>query len=408
MPEFSYVARNHSGEKVSGSVSADSRREALAALAGQTLFPIDVRADSPVVEDHRVRRVPAQLLATTYGQMSDLLRSGVPLLRALEVLQRQTSHTGLIHVLGQMHRQIEDGATMAEAMGRFERIFGEMTVSMIRAGGEGGFLEEAFLRVAEFTEASEDLKKRTIGALVYPVFLAVVGVVVVTVLIVFFVPRFETLFDRLRERGELPAVTSGLLWLSARLGRWGLDGWTLIRLVLLAGIVALGWYVRKWLRTDAGRLWWDRVRLKLPLVGPIFLSLAVARFCRVLGTLLRNGVPILRSLESSAEATANRVLAQAIRKASENISAGQPLAKPLAACGQFPVIVVEMIAVAEQANTLEKVLLEIADSLERRTWRRLDLAVRLIEPILLLFLAGAVLVVVVALLLPVLKMGTTM
>ncbi len=399
MPEFSYVARSHDGEKVSGSISADGRREALAALAGQALFPIDVQADSPVVRDDRVRRVPAQLLANTYGQMADLLRSGVPLLRSLEVLEKQTSHVGLTHVLGQMHRQIEDGATMAEAMDRFERIFGEMTVSMIRAGGEGGFLEEAFLRVAEFTEAQEDLKKRTIGALVYPVFLAAVGLVVVTVLIVFFVPRFEGLFDRLREEGELPALTIGLLWTSHQSWRWG---W----LVLLAAVAA-GWYLRRWLGTEAGRLWWDRVRLRLPLVGPIFLSLAVARFCRVLGTLLRNGVPILRSLESSSEATANRVLAEAIRKASENISAGQPLAKPLAASGQFPPIVVEMIAVAEQANTLEKVLLEIADSLERRTWRRLDLAVRLIEPILLLILATAVLLVVIALLLPVLKMGTT-
>jgi general secretion pathway protein F/type IV pilus assembly protein PilC len=165
--------------------------------------------------------------------------------------------------------------------------------------------------------------------------------------------------------------------------------------------------MRAWLATEPGRFWWDRVRLKLPLFGPILLSLAVARFCRVLGTLLQNGVPILRSLECSSEATANRVLAQAIREASENISAGQPLAKPLAASGRFPPTVVEMIAVAEQSNTLEKVLLQVADALERRTWRQLDLAVRLIEPILLLLLAGAVLVVVVALLLPVLKMGTT-
>jgi len=400
MPEFSYVARDHKGERVSGSISADGRREALAALAGQALFPIEVHADSPVIEDHRVRRVPAQLLANTYGQMADLLRSGVPLLRSLEVLQRQTSHVGLSHVLGQIHRQIEDGATMAEAMGRFERIFGEMTVSMIRAGGEGGFLEEAFSRLAEFTEAQEDLKKRTIGALVYPLFLAAVGLVVVTVLIVFFVPRFEGLFAQLRERGELPAVTTGLLWTSHQAWQWG---WLLVLL-----LIGAGWYTRRWLRTEAGRAWADRVRLKLPLVGPIFLNLAVARFCRVLGTLLRNGVPILRSLQSSSEATANRVLAEAIRQASESISAGQPLAKPLAASGRFPPLVVEMIAVAEQANTLEKVLLEIADALERRTWRRLDLAVRLIEPILLLMLAGAVLVVVVALLLPVLRMGTTM
>jgi type II secretory pathway component PulF len=408
MPEFSYVARDHSGEKVSGSISADGRREALAALAGQALFPIEVTIDSPVIEDHRVRRVPAQLLAQSYGQMADLLRSGVPLLRALEVLERQTSHKGLSHILAQIHRQIEDGSTMAEAMGRYERIFGDMAVSMVRAGGEGGFLEEAFSRVAEFTEASEDLKKRTIGALVYPVFLAVVGVIVVTVLLVFFVPKFEGLFDRLREKGQLPAITSGLLWLSAKVGRWGIDLWSGVRLLIIGGVVAAVIAARRWLETETGRYWWHRTNLRLPLVGPIFLNLAVARFCRVLGTLLRNGVPILRALGISSDATANRVLSEAIHDASESISAGQPLAKPLGSSGRFPPLVVEMIAVAEQANTLEKVLLEIADALERRTWRQLDLAVRLIEPIMLLILAGAVLVVVIALLLPILRMGTTM
>jgi general secretion pathway protein F len=399
MPEFSYIARDSAGQKVTGTIAADGQREAMAVLAHRTLFPIEVRADSPVVRDMKVRRVPAQLLAVTYGQLADLLRSGVPLLRALEVLQKQTSRTKLAHVLGQIHRQVEDGATMAEAMNRFPRVFGEMAISMVRAGGEGGFLEEALARVAQFTDAQEDLKKRTIGAMVYPAVLATVGALVVTVLIVFFVPKFEDLFTQLRARGELPVLTEWLLWLSDKSWQWGV--W-----VVLAAVAGI-WYVRRRLETEAGRFWWDRTKMRLPLAGPIFLSLAVARLCRVLGTLLRNGVPILRSLEISSAATVNRVLAAAVREATEHISAGQPLADPLAASGQFPPIVTEMIAVAEQSNTLEKVLLDIADSLERQTWRRLDLAVRLIEPIMLLLLASTVLVVVIALLLPVLKMSTT-
>ena len=144
------------------------------------------------------------------------------------------------------------------------------------------------------------------------------------------------------------------------------------------------------------------------LLGPVFLGLAVARFCRVLGTLLHNGVPIIRSLQISRDATGNRVLAAAIGKATENISAGQPLAGPLGASGQFPPIVVEMIAVAEQANNLETVLITIAETQERLTWRRLDLTVRLLEPIMLLILAGVILVLVIALLYPVLKMSSTM
>jgi general secretion pathway protein F/type IV pilus assembly protein PilC len=400
MPEFTYIARNTAGQKVSGSVTAAGRREALAAIGARSLFPLDVRSDAPVADKpSRVRRVPAQLLATTYGQLADLLHSGVPLLRALEVLQKQTSHGSLKRILDEVHHQVEDGATLAQAMSRFQRVFGDMAVSMIRAGGEGGFLEEALTRVAQFTESQEDLKKRTIGAIVYPAFLAVVGTIIVNVLIIFFVPKFAELFAKLRERGELPWITDALLWTSAKMRLWG-------PLVLVALVVG-AWLLVRWMQTEAGKLFWDRFKLHIPAAGVIFRQLAVARFCRVLGTLLKNGVPIIRSLGIASDATANRVLSVAIQDATENISAGQSLAQPLGASGQFPVTVVEMIAVAEQANTLETVLLDISDGLERRTWRRLDLVVRMLEPVLLLLIAGMVLVVVIALLLPVLKMSTT-
>ncbi|MGI6418003.1 MAG: type II secretion system F family protein [Thermoguttaceae bacterium] len=399
MPEFSYVARNPEGEKVTGAVTAASEREALAAIAGRSLFPVEVRADAPVTHGTNVRRVPAQIRATCFSQLADLLRSGVPMLRSLAVLIRQTNHSGLKEVLQEVHRLVEDGATLAEAMGRFPRIFGEMSVSMIRAGSEGGFLEEALTRVADFTETQEDLRKRTTGALAYPVFLGVVGTLVVIVLMVFFVPKFEGLFENLRQRGELPIVTDILLTTSDLMWVYGP--------YLLAAIVAGAFFLSRWLKTAAGRLWLDRIRIKLPIVGKVFLSLAVARFCRVLGTLLHNGVPIVRSLEISSDATGNRVLGLAVLEASEEIAAGQSLAGPLAASGHFPPMVVEMIAVAEESNTLENVLLGIADSLERRTWRELDIAVRLIEPLMLLLLASVVLVLVIALLLPVLKMSTT-
>jgi len=397
MPEFSYVARDNSGQRVTGTVSAAGRREAMSALAGQSLFPLQLDSSDTSPEPTRVRRVPARTLAASYSLLADLLRSGVPLLRALDVLRNQSSHKGLQQVLGEVHDRVEDGATLAEAMGPFQRIFGEMAVSMIRAGGEGGFLEEALTRVAEFTEAQEDFKKRTLGAIAYPAILAVIGTVIVTLLLIFFVPKFDELFTRLRERGELPVLTDWMLWFSAVLRRWGL-----ILLVVAAGVV---WFTRRWLLGEAGRVWWDRTRIRVPLAGQIFLHLAVARFCRVLGTLLRNGVPLLRSLEIASGTMGNRVLAATIDEAREEVSGGMSLAKPLARSGRFPAEVVEMIGVAEQSNTLEKVLLEIADSLERRTWRQLDLGVRLLEPVLLLILAGAVLVVFLALLLPVLRMS---
>jgi general secretion pathway protein F/type IV pilus assembly protein PilC len=400
MPDFNYIACDAAGIRQSGTISAASRREAAAALAGRALFPVSMEDVRPMAEPRRMRRVPAALLAVTYGQLADLLRSGVPLLRALTVVEKQTSQPGLKSILEDIRRQVEDGKTLADAMVRFQSVLGEMAVSMVRAGGEGGFLEEALTRVAQFTEGQDDLKKRTMGALAYPMFLGVVGTVIVMVLIIFFVPKFAELFQRLREAGELPLVTEWLLATSDALRSWPA--------VLFAGaIVALVWWLRKWLATDDGRMWADRARIRMPLLGPVFLGLAVARFCRVLGTLLHNGVPIIRSLQISRDATGNRVLAAAIGKATENISAGQPLAGPLGASGQFPPIVVEMIAVAEQANNLENVLLSVAETQERQTWRRLDLTVRLLEPIMLLILAGIILVLVVALLLPVLKMGTT-
>jgi general secretion pathway protein F/type IV pilus assembly protein PilC len=275
-----------------------------------------------------------------------------------------------------------------------------MAINMVRAGGEGGFLEEALERVAYFTEEYEDLKARTVGALAYPVFLGVIGASVVSVLIVFFVPKFAVMFEGLRERNELPILTDWLLWFSQTIRDYGV--------VILIGAAVIGAFVYVRAATEDGRRMIDMIKLKIPIVGRIFANLAVARFCRVLGTMLRNGVPILKSLDISSDATGNRILSEAIRDAAENISSGQTLAAPLAASGHFPVTVVEMISVAEESNTLDKVLVEIADGLERRTTRRLDLFVRMLEPIMLLCLAVVVLLVVIALLLPVIKMSATM
>jgi general secretion pathway protein F len=399
MDEFAFVARDASGQRVTGTIAASNRREALEMIAGRALFPVEVSGRSPSKAASRLRRLSGQTLAVFYGQLSDLLRSGVPLLRALDVLRKQSTRPALTSVLAEVHHDVEQGASLGEAMQRFPNIFGEMAISMVRAGSEGGFLEDALARVAEFTETQDDIRKRTMGALAYPAFLAVVGTIVVIVLMVFFVPKFDGLFQNLRERGELPVMTEFVLGTSQFLQRWVV--------LVLAGVAVVVVALRQWTRSESGRVWRDRVKIGVPLVGKVFLNLAVARFCRVLGTLLRNGVPILRALEIAADAAGNRVLAAAIVTAAKDISAGQRLAGPLAASGHFPPTVVEMISVAEESSTLEKVLIEIAESLERRTWRQLDLVVRLIEPMMLLLLAMVVLVLVVALLLPVIKMSMT-
>ena len=400
MNDFAYIARNLQGQQVTGVVQAATEREVLAILSGQSLFPVSVATHKQTSGAQFTRRVSGQLMAITYGQLSSLMKSGVPLLRAIGVIRDQVSNKGLKAVLEDVYHRVEEGATLGDAMSRYPRVFSELAVNMVRAGAEGGFLEEALDRVATFTEQYEDLKSRTTGALAYPVFLSVVGTIIVSVLIIFFVPRFGTVFENLRTRGEMPVLTEWLLWFSASLR----SIWPL----LAAGIVGLFFVIRSRLATPSGRRIADAVKIKVPMLGPIFLSLAVARFCRVLGTMLRNGVPILKSLEVSRDAAGNRVLAEAIQRASENISGGHALAVPLRSCGHFPPTVVEMIAVAEESNTLDSVLVDIADGLELRTQRRLELAIRLMEPIMLLCLASVVLVVVLALLLPAIKMSTTM
>jgi len=400
MPEFAYIARDIKGQKTTGNITAGSEREAVTVLTGRSLFPISVAAKREAIRLSFRRGVSGQTMAVTYNQMSSLLRSGVPLLRSISILRDQTSNKRLKAVLDQVHGRVEEGTGLGEAMARHPRVFSEMAINMVRAGGEGGFLEEALDRVAHFTEEYEDLKSRTVGALAYPVFLGVIGTSVVSVLIVFFVPKFAVMFEGLREQNELPILTDWLLWFSQSIRDYG------VVLLAVAAVIGAFFYVRA--TTEDGRRLIDMIKLKIPVVGGIFANLAVARFCRVLGTMLRNGVPILKSLEISRDATSNRILSEAIRDAAENISSGQSLAAPLASSGHFPVTVVEMISVAEESNTLDKVLVEIADGLERRTSRRLDLFVRMLEPVMLLCLAIVVLLVVIALLLPVIKMSATM
>lgn len=400
MPDFTYTARNEMGQRVEGVLSAGTQREVLASLSAQGLFPLKVNLSKGTERKAGGRRVRAQAMSQFYTQLAALLRSGVPLLRSLEVLGKQSSNEAIKEIADDLHGRISEGDSLAEAMARHPRAFNDLSRSIVRAGGEGGFLEEALERVAKFTDQQAELKSRVTGALAYPIFLLVFGVSIVTVLIIFFVPKFEELFARLRERGELPAVTDMLLWLSDFISSYGL--------FIAAGLIGLFFFAKTKLATESGRLWLDRWRLKLPQVGSIYGNLAVSRFCRVLGTLLSGGVPIVKSLKISADSTGNLVLAGAVNDAAENITAGESLAEPLAASGHFPPNVVEMVAVAEQSNTLETVLGNIADSLEKETWRRLDLFVRLLEPVMLLILASAVLVIVIALLLPILKSAMVM
>ena len=339
-------------------------------------------------------------LVVFFTQLADLLRSGVPLLRSLELLQRQAINPTLRLVLQEIRERVADGSRLAEAMRHHPQVFSELAVSMVRAGEEGSFMEDVLVQIATFTEHQQELKNRVVGTLIYPAFLSVAMTIVVTLMLVFFVPKFEPVFAGLKERNELPWATTVLLGASDIAQNF----WLLIVALLAAG----GFGLFAWLKAEDGRGKLVYFRLRAFGVGPVVRSLAIARFCRILGTLLRNGVPILQSLNIAKDSTGNRILSRAIGSAAENISEGKSLASPLAGSGQFPEDVVEMIAVGEESNNLEQVLINIADSMERRTNRLLDIFVRMLEPVLLTAMAAVVMFVVIALLLPILKSSSIM
>lgn len=401
MSAFQYVARNATGELVKGVVEAASQREVLQKLGDETLFTVSIEeargAPTAALSRHRVR---SRHVARAYSQLSDLLRSGVPLLRSLEILHRQSSNPTLAKVLDQVRGDVADGSSLADAMARHPRVFSQLASSMVRAGEEGGFVEDVLRRIAEFTEHQEELKSRVTGALAYPVFLLAVTSAVLLVMLTWFVPRFAQIFERLREAQRLPVLTELLLGTSAFIQTH--------YVLLLGGLVILICGVSAALKSEQGKLYIDRFKLWAPGLEYIWRGLAIARFSRILGTMLANGIPILTALRISKDSTGNRILANAVDKAAENVASGNTLAGPLKASGEFPIDVSEMIAVGEESNNLEQVLVGIADATERRIARQLDLLVRLLEPILLLFMAALTLMIVAALLLPVFRMPTLM
>ena len=395
MPDFAYLARDMAGKSAAGTIAAANARDAATQLGAKSLFPISITVDK-TSQVKMTRRVSGAQMGNFYAQCASLLRAGVPMLRTLALLSNQSGgNRTLQNAVSEIRSRVEEGEALGEAMARYPRIFNDMAVNMVRAGSEGGFLEDALERVGSFVEKQEEIKGKTMGAIAYPVFVMSVGVVVVTVLLIFFVPQFEGIFGALRAKGKLPQATEILLGISKIVQHY----WW----VILGALAFIGLAINKYLKTTNGKRNLDLLKIKTPLMGSVFLNLAVARFCQVLGTLLKNGVPILRSLEISRQAAGNVVLAESIAEASEEITAGERLAKQLEKCGHFPQTVVEMISVAEESNSLDSVLVTIAENLERTTFRRLETVVRLLEPIMLLILAGMVMFVVLALMLPILN-----
>jgi len=394
MPSFTYTARDSTGQTTTGVLTADNQQAALRSLDDQSLFPVEVREGGKAQRALGAgkRKVRAALVAVLYSQFADLLRAGVPVLRSLDVLSKQTSNGVLKEVLDEVRDDLSGGQTLADAMSSHPNVFGPLHVSMIRAGEQGGFLEDVLARIAIFTERQNELKSKLIGAMAYPAILMVVGAGIITFMLFSVVPKIRDFLS-----GDLPWITQAVFAACDLLkAHWQELGGGVVLFVLLVGGV---------LRSQTGRLYFDRFQLKAPLMGKVVTLVAICRFCRVLGTLLQNGVPILQSLKIARDSAGNQILCKAIEEATENVRKGAALAVPLGASKLFPLDIVDMIAVGEESNNLDNVLVTIADSYEARTSRSIDLMVRLLEPLLLVMMAGIVATIAIALLLPILTMS---
>ncbi|MEM9412937.1 MAG: type II secretion system F family protein, partial [Planctomycetota bacterium] len=221
MADFTYIARDAAGQRVTGSMSAATERDVVNMLTGKSLFPVSVEAQKQSVNLSFGNKVGGQKIAVFYEQLASLLKNGVPLIRSLTILREQSSVQALSHALDDVIKRVEEGESLGDAFARHPNAFSDIAVNMTRAGAEGGFLEEALDRIAKFTAEQDELKSKTIGALVYPGVLATAGTLIVTVLLVFFVPKFGEMFDAMRSKGDLPWVTDALLAFSEFLQVYG-------------------------------------------------------------------------------------------------------------------------------------------------------------------------------------------
>jgi general secretion pathway protein F/type IV pilus assembly protein PilC len=391
MPNFVYEAQNTSGQLIKGSLQSPSQRDAIRKLNESHLLPL--RVVEQTIANSRVAKLSAAQLASLCQMLADLLESGMPLLKSLEMVAGQNSNAHVAATLAEVTDRVADGSSLATALAAFPKTFDELTCNMIRAGEEGGFLEESLKRVAVLHERRSVLTSNLMGALAYPAFLLIVGLVVVTGMITFFVPKFEPLFDRMRSAGQLPWSTQTLLGLSSLLRHQGL--W------LIALALALALAAKVWLSSDPGRLRFDRWKLKVKFGGSILTAAAMSVVCRVLGTLLGNGVPMLDALRIAQGTTNNRALRQVIQHAASRVAAGGRLADQLSQDALIPDEIVEVIRNGERSNRLDTVLLKIADQLESRTQRQLAVLAKLVEPVLMVVMAILIGFLMLALLMPV-------
>jgi general secretion pathway protein F len=396
MPTFTYRAADRKGQTIDGVMEAPDMRGVVERLQRDAYFPIKIVPQSeprsrlalnwPALGVGRVSR--REVLTFTH-QLGTLVEAGLPLDRALVILEDLAPSERLRLITTDILKSIRGGSSLAEAMAKHQpRPFSRLAVNMVRAGEKGGVLEATLKRLAELLEESQEFKEALVSALIYPILLTTVGGAAVVFLLTFVIPRFVDIFKDLGQ--ALPLPTQILLAVSGAVQHY----WWMIAVVVLAVVVG----IRAMLGSEAGRWQWDRLVLRVPLLGEVVLKTETARFARVLGTLLKSGVPVLTALGVVRELAGNQVLGRAIDRVADGVRRGAGITSPLGESRAFPPMAVHIVRVGEETGRLEEMLLKLAGDFESEVRRLVKRLMGLLEPGIILVMGLVVGFIVVALL----------
>ncbi len=377
MPIYSWKGKNNLGKMQEGTVTAESKDAVIALLRRQQVMV------SAVTEKGKEFAIPKfgggvkqKEIAIFTRQFSVMIDAGLPLVQCLEILGSQQKNRLFQKVLFQVRQDVEAGSTLANSLRRHPKVFNDLFSNMIAAGESGGILDTILQRLSTYIEKRVKLQSAVRSAMIYPVAVITIAIGVVVVILWKVIPTFAVLFQGLG--ATLPLPTRITIAASNLLGRF--------MPVIVLGLVALGFFVNRYHKTYAGRRQIDAMVLKLPVFGDLMRKIAVARFCRTLGTLIQSGVPILEGLEITAKTAGNSIVEDSIMATRKSIEEGKTIAGPLEETGTFPSMVVQMISVGEQTGALDTMLSKIADFYEDEVDEAVENLMALLEPVMILFL----------------------
>jgi len=391
------------GKKSKGVIDAEGAAQARQKLRDQGLFPTEIVESKAIAQAAAAGagakagggRVSARDLAMLTRQFAVLLRAGMPLIDALGALQDQTSKPRLQVALYDIRDRVNSGATLGDALGKHPRLFSNLYVNMVRAGEVSGTLEEVLFRLADMQEHQSKLRSQLMSSLAYPAFMACFAVAVVIFLMMFIVPRITTIFER--QDAALPRPTQIMIAASDFLGTY----WWLIAGIIV-GLVSL-W--RWWVSRPAGRLKWDKMKLRFPLYGGLHLKLVCARFARTMGTMLQSGLTMLPALEVVNSVLDNAYFKEHMDEVKAGVRRGRDLAQPLRETGLFPSMMIHMVELGQRSGEIEDMLIKVADTYDDDVRLTIDAIVALIEPVIIIVMGIFVGFLVISILLPILNMS---